>query len=162
MSEFKVIETQEDFDAAIKGRLDQQSRKYSEEISTLRAELESLKTERASLIEKHTAFETEKTTEWNNKANSFEEQIRKLTSENSSLREAAVRREVVDKFNIPKEFADRLVGSDEASLSEDAEKLANILNAHSSSRMPRPDADVIPSEDTNTRSAFKEMLSKLN
>lgn len=163
MSEFKIIETQEAFDAAIRERLERQSAKHSEEMEALRAELETLKTENGSVIAARDELlaEVESHKGKLEKLNGLEEKLTALTAENSTLRNAAVRREVADKYGLPKELADRLVGTDEASLSEDAEKLASFFNAHSSARMPSPSADVVPDGETN-RGAFKEMLAKLN
>lgn len=67
--------------------------------------------------------------EWETLAKQRAERISELEGELSKRDLNALRATVAAKHNIPAEMADRLIGTDEASLTEDAKKLAKAVGA---------------------------------
>ena len=126
-NEFKAIETQEDFDAAIKARLDRntktvtdevkksyegyispdEAKKLTEQVDTLTAQTEGL---RKQLTEKDTS-------------------IADLTAKNKAYETASVKARIAHEKGLPFELADRLSGETEEDIAADAEKLAQFVSA---------------------------------
>lgn len=118
MSEFKIIETQEELDTIIKARLSRQKEQYAdydelkERVSTLELENAGLK----STIEKS-----------NQTAADYESQIEGFKSQIAGYETAKTKTSIALKYGLPMEFAERLQGDDEDSLSADAERLAGVM-----------------------------------
>lgn len=133
MSEFKTIETQEEFDAAIKARLDRntktvtdevkksyegyispdEAKKLTEQVDTLTAQTEGL---RQQLTEKDTS-------------------IADLTAKNKAYETASVKARIAREKGLPYELAERLSGESEEDIAADAESLAKFVSAD---RQPAP------------------------
>ena len=126
MADFKVIETQEDFDKMIQKRLEQKEREVAErykdylspeDLATLKADFEgktkelsdNLKTEKEKLAESDRII-----AEYKAKAEATEVKLLK-------------NRIAIEK-GIPFELSDRLIGSTEEELIKDAESVSALLN----------------------------------
>ena len=127
MSEFKTIETQEEFDAAIKARLDRntktvtdevkksyegyispdEAKKLTEQVDTLTAQTEGL---RQQLTEKDTS-------------------IADLTAKNKAYETASVKARIAREKGLPYELAERLSGESEEDIAADADKLSQFVSA---------------------------------
>lgn len=127
MADFKAIETQEEFDAAIKARLDRntktvtdevkksyegylspdEAKKLTEQVDSLTAQTEGL---RQALTEKETA-------------------ITDLTAKNKAYETASVKARIAHEKGLPYELAERLSGETEQDISADADKLAQFVSA---------------------------------
>lgn len=153
---FSPIETQEAFDAAISERIGRLTAKHADELHNVQTALDAANAELTAL-----RAECEKHVKTISDFSGIEEKNAALTAEISSLRNAAVRRDVAEKYNLPKELAERLVGEDEASLAADAERLANFLNTSTVTRMPLASEDVTPAAEKDNRAAYLEMLAQL-
>lgn len=122
MSEFKVIETQEAFDEAIKSRLERNTKTVTESVAKkyegyispddftaktadLTGEIEKLK---AQLTEKDTS-------------------IADLTAKTAAFETAALKSKIAREYGIPDELASRISGTNEEEYKADAEALAKFV-----------------------------------
>ena len=119
-NEFKAIETQEDFDAAIKARLDRNTKTVTDEVKKsyegyispdeAKKLTEQVDTLTKQLTEKDTA-------------------IADLTAKNKQYETASVKARIAHEKGLPFELADRLSGETEEDIAADAEKLAQFVSA---------------------------------
>ena len=119
-NEFKAIETQEDFDAAIKARLDRNTKTVTDEVKKsyegyispdeAKKLTEQVDTLTKQLTEKDTA-------------------IADLTAKNKAYETASVKARICHEKGLPFELADRLSGETEEDIAADAEKLAQFVSA---------------------------------
>lgn len=125
MADFKVIETQEDFDKAIQKRLEQKDReaveKYKdyfspEDVAKLNAEHEKAISE---IQVKLTAAEE--------KATQHDQVVKDLEARAASAEISLMKNKVAHENGVPIELADRLVGATAEELKADAEKVAGFL-----------------------------------
>lgn len=119
-NEFKAIETQEDFDAAIKARLDRNTKTVTDEVKKsyegyISPEDAKKLTEQVDALTKQL---TEKDTS-----------IADLTAKNKAYETASVKARICHEKGLPFELADRLSGETEEDIAADAEKLAQFVSA---------------------------------
>ncbi|WP_161979807.1 capsid assembly scaffolding protein Gp46 family protein, partial [Streptococcus sp. S784/96/1] len=138
MSEFKTIETQEEFDAMVKARLAREREKYAD-YDQLKARVTELESENDTL---KSAAEASKTalSERDSKIADFEKQV-------AGYETATLRTRIALANGLPYDLAERLVGEDEASLTADAERLAGML---------KPVEHVSPLKDIEPSSTMDE------
>ena len=150
--EFKVINTQEEFDAAIAERLKRQKEsiesKYSD-YDSLREENLNLKTQ---LGEVNHALESSK-----KEIEGFNDQLNELTGKVSQYEMAQMKTTIALKNGIPYDLADRLNGTDEAALTEDAKRLASFIGQSIPIAPLKSTEPVVSSEDD----AYKNLLDSL-
>lgn len=126
-TEFKAIETQEEFDAAIKARLDRNTKTVTDEVKKgyegylspdevkkLTAQTEGLRQQVNTL----TAQLTEKDTA-----------ITDLTAKNKAYETASVKARIAHEKGLPYELAERLSGETEQDIAADAEKLVQFVGS---------------------------------
>ena len=132
MSEFKIIESQEQLDSIIKDRLQRKE-------ESVRKELEEKYAEQLKDYEDIKKAHEELT----NNSNSFQETINKLTNErdenaktieglNAQLKQRemdTLKQNIAYEYGLPLEMASRLNGEDEESLRKDASALASFVSA---------------------------------
>ena len=125
MSEFKTIETQEEFDKMIQKRLEQKEREVSErfkdylspgEVAKIKSELEGkIKTANDSLkLERDKSIEHSKV-------------VSKLEQRAKNAETKWLKGKVAMEKGIPFELADRLIGETEEELLKDAESVSSLL-----------------------------------
>lgn len=123
--EFKVIETQEDFDKAIQKRLAQKDRELEEKYK------DYLSPEKVADLKKVHEGEIDKLTGDLKKANEtiagHDQIVSDLTKRVTIAEGSLLRSKIAHEKGVPFELADRLVGSNEEELSADADKLASFL-----------------------------------
>ena len=118
MSEFKPITTQEEFDAAIKGRLSREKEKYGD--------YDQLKSRVAELEEENVGLKS--TIEATNQSKAdADKQLEELQSQIAGYETASLRTRIALKHGLPYDLADRLQGNDEESFEADAERLASFV-----------------------------------
>lgn len=127
MDEFKVIETQEQFDEAIKERLNRERKKSSEATAELQKELDSYK----SQLE---AYQT-KEQEFSNASSQIDELKKKIAEYEAD----SVKTKIAIECNLPLTMKDRLRGNTEDEIRADAQALIDLI--------PKPQA---PSRSTET------------
>lgn len=138
MTEFKVIETQEQLDAIIKTRLDREKAKYSD-YDTLSEKIKKLETENKSLKQTITDKETSEST--------TASRIADLEKDVTTWKQKSLKQQIAMKNGLPFDLADRLQGDSEESLNEDAERLASLVKVKT---YTQPLADKEPNIKTNS------------
>lgn len=149
MSEFKVIETQEELDTIIKARLSRLKEQYAD-YDDLKARVSTLETENAGLkstIEQANQAEAD----YQSKIKGFEAQI-------AGYETAKAKMAIALKFGLPMEFAERLQGEDDASLTADAERLAAFMKPQE----PIPPLKSIEPEVKGEDAAWRHVIKDLN
>ena len=126
-NEFKAIETQEDFDAAIKARLDRNTKTVTDEVKKnydgylSPDEAKKLTAQTESLCQQVEAL-TKQLAERDGS-------IADLTAKNKAYETASVKARIAHEKGLPFELADRLSGETEEDIAADAEKLAQFVSA---------------------------------
>ncbi len=152
MGEFKIIESQEDFDERISERLKREKIKFQEKIDELTAERDSFKTQ---VEEKEAALTANLTTleDLQNKVGEKDQTISKYETEK-------MKTSIALKSGIPLDLVDKLSGSTQEEIEEDAKRLAGFI---------KPKGGVPPlrnlenNDDTEDSDAeYKQMLKELN
>lgn len=136
MSEFKPINTQEEFDAAIKDRLERERGKY--------ADYESLKTQVGTLT-------TERDTA-----------VQQLSDANAKIKTYetnSVKMRIAQEKGLPAEMALRLAGETEEDIAKDADSMVQIFKA---TKGAAPLFDNSTGVGDNNDAALKQMLQNLN
>ncbi len=126
MSDFTPIQTQEEFDKAIKGRLAQKDReleeRYKDYLSPDKvAEMKKGYEEKLGEVSK-LAKESEA------RASEAIKAMSELTQRAETAEKAILKTKIANDHKLPMELADRLVGETEEELSKDAENLAKIVS----------------------------------
>lgn len=150
MSEFKPINTQEEFDAAIKERLSREKAKYSD-YDKLKSRVEELETENVGL--KSTIEASNQSKEDSDK------QLEDLQNKIAGYETASLRTRIALKHGLPYDLADRLQGNDEESFEADAERLAGFIKR---TQPVAPIRETEPQVGDNKTMQMKSMLRELN
>ena len=151
MSEFKIIETQEELDNIVKERIRREREKFAD-YDELKKRVSELETENGTL--KTSIEETKKT------ITESEAQITDLQGKVSNYETASLRTRIALQNGLPYDLADRLQGTDEASLTADAERLAGFMRP-----APVPQAplkDVEPEVSSGKELEMRQMLKEMN
>lgn len=126
MSEFTPIQTQEEFDKAIKGRLAQKDRELEEKYK------EYLSPEKVSELkkdyEKKLVDSTGLVKEAQEKLKTFDTTVSELTKRAETAEKTILKTKIAYDHKLPMELANRLVGETEEELSKDAESLSKIVS----------------------------------
>lgn len=119
--EFQVIETQEQLDEVLKGRLGELNKKHSEATAELQSKLDALTNENASLSK--TIEESKKRDEDNAKT------LGDLQGKVKAYELAELKARIARENNIPYEMASRITGEDEEAMKADAIALSKYLQS---------------------------------
>lgn len=150
MTEFKVIETQEQLDAIIKSRLDREKAKYSD-YDTLAEKIKNLETENSNLKQTITDKETSES--------STASKIADLEKDVTAWKNKSLKQQIAIKNGLPFDLADRLQGDTEESLNEDAERLASLVSVKN---YTQPLADKEPAfKEKGVDSAWRDVVKNL-
>lgn len=149
MTEFKVIETQEQLDAIIKSRLDREKSKYAD-YDSLAEKIKNLETENTNLKQTISAKEESESTNLN--------KIAELEKSVSGWETKALKQQVAIKYGLPFDLADRLQGDSEESLNEDAERLASLVTVNN---YTQPLASTEPTVSNGIDAAWRDVVKNL-
>nr|DAU03528.1 MAG TPA: major capsid protein [Caudoviricetes sp.] len=150
MTEFKVIETQEQLNAIIKARLDREKEKYAD-YDQLAEKIKNLETENSNLKQTITDKETSESTSLT--------RISELEKDVTTWKNKSLKQQIAMKNGLPFDLADRLQGDSEESLNEDAERLASLVNVKN---YTQPLADKEPNfELKGTDAAWRDVVKNL-
>ena len=125
MAEFKVIETQEGFDKAIKDRLDRKEKEVAEKfkdfmapekVSVMKAEYEKRLGEAQKTVQDATA-----------KLSEHDKVVSELTQRAMDAEGKLMKNRIAHEKGIPLELASRLIGNTEEELTKDAEAMAGFF-----------------------------------
>ena len=143
MTEFKVIETQEQLNAIIKARLDREKEKYAD-YDQLSEKIKTLETENSNLKQTITDKETSESTNLT--------KIAELESNVNSWKSKSLKQQIAMKNGLPFELA-------EESLNEDAERLASLVSVKN---YTQPLADKEPNIEPNgIEAAWRSVVKNL-
>lgn len=149
MSDFKVIDSQEEFDLRIKDRLqrkeEQVRNELDEVINNLKAENENLKSENSELM---TNIE---------KAKEKDTEIENLRGQIQGYEKSELRRKVALDNNIPYKLAERIKGDTEEDMIKDAKNLSTYFGEREIVPPLRN-----PEGDSGESSALKDLLDGLD
>lgn len=125
MAEFKVIETQEDFDKAIQKRLEQKDREMAEKYKDYFSpdDVAKLKADHEKVISEIQG----KLTQAEEKATQHDQIVEELKAKATKAETSLLKSQVAHENGVPIELADRLVGTTAEELKADAEKVAGFL-----------------------------------
>ena len=154
--DFKVIETQEDFDKAIKERLARKEKEVSETFKEYVSpdKVASLKEE----YEKKLAEANKKLDEVADKLKSHDSIVSELTERATKAETSLMKSRIAHESGVPIELAERLVGSTEDELKKDAETLAAFMKPTSA-----PPARTTETPKANTSdAAMMQLLQSIN
>lgn len=150
MTEFKVIETQEQLNAIIKARLDREKEKYAD-YDQLAEKIKKLETENTNLKQTITDKETSEST--------TASKIADLEKDVTTWKQKSLKQQIAMKNGLPFDLADRLQGDSEESLNEDAERLASLVNVKN---YTQPLADKEPNLEINSvDAAWRDVVKNL-
>lgn len=146
--EFKPITTQEDFDAAIKSRLERQERKTAEEVE---------KRFEGWISPKDAEERDSKITTLSQELSAKKGEIEQLTAENKKYANDAVRAKIAHEKGIPFELASKLSGETEEEIRADADTLAKYISKAQSS--PKFNSE---QRADDKKAALRNVLDSLN
>lgn len=149
MSEFKPITTQEEFDAAIKARLSREKEKYGD--------YDQLKSRVTELEEENIGLKSTIEASNQSKADS-DKQLEEMQKQIAGYETASLRTRIALQNGLPYDLANRLQGTDEESLTADAERLAGFMKK---SQPGYPLGTNEPSSIDDKDAALKGMLHKM-
>lgn len=158
MGDFKVIETQEEFDKAIQSRLKQKDReladKYKDylspdDVTALKADFDKQLQEANKLVK-----------ETQDKLSTFDETVSNLTKRAEAAEKQVLKNRVAYENKLPIELSERLIGNTEEELKADAEKLSGIIKPNNA---PPLYTGTQTSQSGNTLEAgMAEVLASIN
>ena len=149
MTEFKVIETQEQLDAIIKSRLEREKSKYAD-YEELAEKVKNLETENTNLKQTISDKEASESTNLN--------KIAELEKSVSGWEAKALKQQIAIKYGLPFDLADRLQGDSEESLNEDAERLASLVTVNN---YTQPLASTEPTLNNGIDAAWRDVVKNL-
>lgn len=150
--EFKAIETQEAFDAAIKSRLERNTRTVTEEVTKKYEGYMS-----PDDVAKNNESYTQQIAKLNEKLKGNETTIADLTAKNKAYEINSEKMRIANEVGIPFELADKLSGETAEEIKADAEKLAKYT--HRGQPTPSYNGEKPPADVKKT--AYMDMLSDL-
>lgn len=146
MAEFTPIQTQEDFDNAIRSRLEREQK-------SIRAEFADYETLKQNAADYKAQIDVEK-----QKNAGYETEIAELKAKVQKYVTDTAKTAIALEFGLPAELANRLHGETDAELRTDAEKLQKIFGAR---KQPLYSHEKQQSEKTDKENALREMLSNM-
>lgn len=159
MSDFTPIETQEDFDKAIKSRLAQKDRelaeKYKDYLSPTDAE--AMKAD----FKKQLDEANKSVKEAQDKLKTFDTTVSELTKRAEVAETSLLKNKVAYESKLPLELASRLIGTTEEELKADAESLSGIIKPTSAPPL-HIGTQSKGANANNLESGMSELLAQVN
>lgn len=155
MTEFKTIETQEELDQVLAGRLARQKETFEKE----HADYTELKARNAELEKENGALQGT-INDSKTKYEGFDQTMNDLNAKVAGYETAALKTQIALKNGIPYDLASRLVGDDEASLLADAERLAGFVGKKEPVLQPLKGTE--PKDAASKDGAYKNLISNMN
>lgn len=153
MSDFKVIETQEQLDEIIGSRVARAERLAAEKY----ADYDELKSQNADK-DKQIAALSSKLDEQNTKKSEYDKQIADLSAKVKEYEAASVKTRIAHEVGLPYELANRLRGETEDEIRADAQELAKYGKANAA---PLGSNEPSAQATNPTDAAFMSMLNNL-
>lgn len=155
MSEFKAITTQEEFESALKKRLEQKEREVSERFKDYLSPEDAAKLKGG--YEDQIKGLNESMTAANEKIKTHDAEMADMKAKAEKAELDLLRGKVATSKGVPLGLADRLIGSTKEELEKDAEALAGFLKPHTAPPLHSNDPANTPGGQTEAaRAAFKD------
>lgn len=145
MSEFKIIESQEQLDSVLKDRLERKEASVRKEYEEKYSDYEELKSRSSSFDAQLEALTKER--------DDYSNQVKELNSKIKQSEMNTLKQNIAYEMGLPREMASRLNGDDEESLRQDASTLASFVNSKPSP--PRKNLEGKPTKDDEYRNLLK-------
>lgn len=151
MSDFKVIETQEQLDAIVKDRLERAEKKAEEKYAGYLSpeEVEA----KISDLNKQVEELSNSLTSAGDKAKTDAEAIAGLEAKIKNYETASVKSRIAHEVGIPYELANKLSGETEEDIRKDAENLKPFVTKHQTAPLRNPEAGDTGSNATREKFA---------
>ena len=155
MADFKPITTQEEFDEAIKARLDRQEKTIAARYSDY------------DKLKEAAAKQDEEQRRWRQQAQEDADKIKTLTAEletaKSTIKEhetRALKNSIAAEVGLPAGLTDRLAGNTAEEIRKDAEALKAVFDKENRKDLPGFTKEAAPGD--TTAAAYKAVLSGLS
>ena len=162
MSEFKTIETQEQFDEMIKDRIirakEAARKELTEEYADKYSDYDSLKEQ---LEEKNNKINElgNQLTDYQTKESGVNNQLTELKNKLKQYENDSVKTRIAQEYGIDSQLANRITGDDEAAMREDAKRLKEIIGDTRWRKAPQKDNESASGSDKQI--AIKNMLKNM-
>lgn len=156
MAEFKPINTQEEFDAAIKERIERAERTAEAKFSDygkLKEAIEKLTADKKAMEARIAGFDAEKS--------DIQKRLDEANQKTRDLEREAMKTNAAIATGLPLNLRDRLTGNTEEEIKADAENLLKIVGASSSLNLPGFKGNESGAGDSKDQ-AFRSLLSGFN
>lgn len=159
MSEFIPINTQEEFDSAIKSRLARER----DTISKQYADYDDLKASIKNLTDQNNAL-TQAASEHGEKMKSLQDQLAEANTKINGYQMDIMKTNIAVEKGLPLELRDRLTGSTEEELKADADKLAKLFAVQNNNGIPMASLHQNVDQDPGTiaQKKFEQWFSNFN
>ena len=155
MADFTVIETQEQFDAAIKDRLGREKAKFAEQL----AGYDETKV-KLSDAEKQIADLTEALTAANEKVSGFNEQIAERDKKIADYATRAAKTQIAHEMGLSFDAIDFLKGETEDDIRKSAESLKNLVGAQKVAPLASNDGANLDPKEAALRGMLQNLTNK--
>ena len=155
MADFTVIETQEQFDAAIKDRLSREKAKYSEQLAgydETKAKLTDAEKQIADLTEALTAA--------NEKVSGFNEQIAERDKKIADYATRAAKTQIAHEMGLSFDAIDFLKGETEDDIRKSAESLKNLVGVQKVAPLASNDGANLDPKEAALRGMLQDLTHK--
>lgn len=142
MSEFQIIETQEQLDKIIGERIKRAEQKAAEKY----ADYDSIKTQNADYVSQISQLQAQLQAQ-SEKIKGHETTVADLTQKVQDYETASVKTKVALELGLPYQFAGRLTGADEKAIRADAEAMKQLIGQQT---RPAPLGGTEPGNSTGT------------
>ena len=161
MAEFKVIETQEEFDNAIRKRLEQKEREVSERFKGYMS-TDEVTALRNGYEEQLSALQTTLNAA-NEKINGYDAQITEAQTRASKAENELLRGQIAVAKGLPFELRDRLIGNSKEELEKDADALVSFVQPRNAPPMRSNDPATYPGNTSAeiAKQAFADWFGQL-
>lgn len=152
MADFTVIETQEQFDAAIRDRLNREKAKFTEQIAGFeetKSELDAAKKQIADLTDALTAA--------NEKISGFNEQIADRDHKIADYATRAAKTQIAHEMGLSFDAIDFLKGETEDEIRSSAESLKNLVGVQKVAPLANNDGAAIDPKDAALRGMLNDL-----
>lgn len=149
MSEFKVIETQEELDNIIKERLRREREKFGD-YDALKARVSELESENGGLKSALESSQQGKSAD--------AQKIAELESQVAGFETANMRTRIAVQYGLPFELAERLQGADEESIKADAERFAGFMKPVTPTAPLKDMEPVVDDKDAGWRELARNLV----
>lgn len=147
---FKVIETQEEFDEAIKERLTREREKFAD-YETIKGQVAELTKELESTKQKNGEYEANK--------KSFDSQIAELNSKIKAYETDSAKTRIALEKGLPYAMASRLKGETEEDIAKDAESMIQLMKIGKPTPPIAKGKEEVNGDDK--KASLKELLSSV-